>query len=244
MPSHTVSMVRIVEILDRSVQGVTKPFLCKGEDGLLYFVKGNLAGRDALCREWLASQIAAKLGLPVPPFQLVRVPAELITFSARADKLELGGGVAFGSQRVEYADELRFSVIGEIEPALKARILLFDWWVRNGDRSLRATGGNPNLLWSAGTKKLYVIDHNLAFDSQLTGVLDTHAFADARQLWDAAFRSAMTTKMASIVAELAAMWDTLPAEWIEDGSPLELEEVRAMLNRFQTNPDVFWRVMS
>lgn len=38
--------VQIVEILERSIQGVTKPFLCRSEAGQNYFVKGR-GGRQA-----------------------------------------------------------------------------------------------------------------------------------------------------------------------------------------------------
>ncbi|MEW5824691.1 MAG: HipA family kinase [Pseudomonadota bacterium] len=34
-----------VEIIDRSEQGMTRPFICRGEDGFVYFVKGRGAAR-------------------------------------------------------------------------------------------------------------------------------------------------------------------------------------------------------
>ena len=43
--------VRIVEVIGRSVQGITRPFICRGDDGQQYFVKGNGAGRRAFIAE-------------------------------------------------------------------------------------------------------------------------------------------------------------------------------------------------
>ncbi len=44
--------------------------------------------------------------------------------------------------------------------------MIFDLWVENEDRTLTALGGNPNLLWNTDVSELYVIDHNLIFDSK------------------------------------------------------------------------------
>ena len=38
--------VVIEEIIGRSVQGVTRPFICRGDDGIVYFVKGRGAGSE------------------------------------------------------------------------------------------------------------------------------------------------------------------------------------------------------
>lgn len=45
--------IQIVEILSRSIQGVTRPFVCRGEDGCTYFVKGHGAGRRSLIAEYV-----------------------------------------------------------------------------------------------------------------------------------------------------------------------------------------------
>lgn len=38
--------LQIVEIIGRSTQGVTKPFICRGEDDEIYFVKGKVAEQE------------------------------------------------------------------------------------------------------------------------------------------------------------------------------------------------------
>ena len=44
--------IQIVEIIGRSIQGITNPFICKCEDGQIYFVKGNGAGKQSLIAEY------------------------------------------------------------------------------------------------------------------------------------------------------------------------------------------------
>ncbi|WP_311548610.1 HipA family kinase [Paraburkholderia atlantica] len=71
-------VVQIAEILGRATQGITRPFICRGEDEQLYFVKGRHAGRRSLVAEWLGSSMAAAFGLPVAPFRIAQVQEELI----------------------------------------------------------------------------------------------------------------------------------------------------------------------
>jgi len=40
--------IEIVEIIERSNQGMTQPFICRGEDGFVYFVKGRGASQSDL----------------------------------------------------------------------------------------------------------------------------------------------------------------------------------------------------
>jgi hypothetical protein len=118
--------VNIVEIISRSTQGITRPFLCRGDDGWLYYVKGHGAGRQALIAEWVAGQLGKRLGLPIPDFKQAVIPGELVRLSAREDIADLGAGTGFASQLVANADELTFLFIGQIDASLRAKILLFD----------------------------------------------------------------------------------------------------------------------
>lgn len=58
-------------------------------------------------------------------------------------------------------------------------MLAFDWWICNGDRTLTAAGGNPNLFWDPATSHLLVLDHNQAFDADFdpTDFRKLHAFS-------------------------------------------------------------------
>ena len=58
--------IEIVEVIRRTQQGVTQPYICRSEDGELYFVKGRGAGYASLAKEWVAGCLAKRLGCPYP----------------------------------------------------------------------------------------------------------------------------------------------------------------------------------
>lgn len=168
----------IVEILDRSEQGTTRPFLCRCDDERLYFVKGRGAGHRGLLSEWLTGHLAKAFGLPVPEFAVAHAPQGLVDL--HPEGRDLGWTPLFASQRAAFAQDLTVSQRNSVLTALRRDVLVFDWWVRNGDRTLTALGGNPNLLWVAGDRGLVVIDHNLAFDLEFDAAqfAENHAFSD------------------------------------------------------------------
>ena len=152
--------VEIVEVLRRSEQGMTEPFVCRGNDDAVYFVKGTGAGRKSQICEWIAGKLGIALGLPVAPFKIVDVSEALVETFSYLDLGELGIGPAFGSLRQEGL-ELTVSLIQEVPANIQRDLLTFDWWIRNEDRCLTKYGGNPNLLWKSDSAELVVIDHNL-----------------------------------------------------------------------------------
>lgn len=97
--------IQIVEILGRSIQGITKPFYCRCEDGQAYFVKGNGAGKQGLIAEYVGGHLARAFGLPVADFDIVEVPQELIKWCGRDDANDLGAGLAFGSKALPHVQE-------------------------------------------------------------------------------------------------------------------------------------------
>lgn len=88
--------VTITEILGRSEQGMTRPFLCHADDRMTYYVKGAYAGKNSLCCEWVASRLANLIvddePLGLPWFRMAEVPHELVEGSARPDIRDLGEG--------------------------------------------------------------------------------------------------------------------------------------------------------
>ncbi len=170
--------VEIVEVLRRSEQGMTKPFICRGDDGEIYFVKGIGATRRGQICEWIAGKLGLALGIPVAPFTIVEIPEDLLDLDVGLDLTDLGAGPAFGSLRQEVM-ELTASTAMEVPEPVQQDVLAFDWWIRNGDRSLTEKGGNPNLFWEPGHRQLVVIDHNQAFDSDFDAkeFLGYHVFS-------------------------------------------------------------------
>ena len=176
--------IEIVEVIRRSSQGATEPFICRGDDGKVYFVKGLRAGRPTLVKEWICGRLAEALGLPIAPFQIVNVPPELIEVPSNLALNELGAGLAFGSQERVLVSDIVFSQVPRVPLETRRDILIFDRWVRNYDRSLTAHGGNPNLLWAVDGDAVVMIDHNNAFDHEMDGQTFAHQHIFGEDLLD------------------------------------------------------------
>jgi hypothetical protein len=233
--------VNIVEIISRSTQGITRPFLCRGDDNWLYYVKGHGAGRQALIAEWIAGNLGKRLGLPIPDFKQAVMPDDLARLSARDDIADLGAGTGFASQLIQNTDELTYLYIGQIDEALRAKILLFDWWTANGDRTLTEHGGNPNILWVHHDHKPYVIDHNLAFDkTALPDFWSQHIFLETRAAWTPSFRQSMEPLMRAALQELEKWWAEMPPRWTDTPTGVTFESVKKMLWRFDAESAKFW----
>lgn len=208
--------VEIIEILRRSEQGITRPFICRGDDGQVYFVKGQDAGRRSQISEWIAGRLAGLLSLPVPPFEQVWVSDELVEFNVGTPLDGIGVGPAFGSLQRQVT-ELTVTTVAQVPEALQQDVLIFDWWVRNADRSLSEYGGNPNLFWESGERRLVVIDHNLAFDLQADkkDFVESHVFAaQTRHLAPDFFRrDEYGERLSSALREWETILNEIPDSW-------------------------------
>lgn len=240
--------IEIDEVLRRSEQGVTEPYICRGSDGKLYFVKGKGAGYESLVKEWVAGQLARQLGLPIPRFCIVTVPRDLYEAGRDGSLRDLGSGLLFGSENVENANEMSFIHIQHAPADLKRDIAAFDWWIKNGDRTLTDAGGNPNLLWLETTHRLVVIDHNLAFDEEVTlhSQLESHIFrsslsevcdqTDLQAHYNARFEEALM-HLPQIVGDIPERWHYVDDACTVDIN-LSLDRVEKTLKQHRA-PD-FW----
>jgi hypothetical protein len=147
----------IEEVLGRSPQGKTEPFICRGHDGETYYVKGAGAGRRSLICEWVAAHLATAFGLPIADYALAEVPEALVSFGVRPDIRDLGAGLVFASRRLPHSQELTPTTRDLVPVALALDVLVFDWWLRNEDRHLTESGGNPNLLWDVTGEQLDIM---------------------------------------------------------------------------------------
>lgn len=254
--------VTITEILSRSDQGMTRPFLCRADDGGLYYVKGRYAGLRSLCCEWVAGNLARVFGMPVPEFVIAEVPSHLVEGSERPDVRDLGAGPVFASSRLENAREITWQETKDWHIDGRARVLLFDWLVKNEDRSLSALGGNPNLLITAEqeggwdedgrTKErayyhqcLWTFDFNLAFDPDFDAerFLGGHIFANT--FIPEAIRAEFETRLPAALVELPRIFDRMPVEWLhmdgDESLPVQLDqnEVYSILKRRLTDLDAW-----
>lgn len=241
----------IAEVIRRAEQGRTKPYLCRADDGLHYFVKHRALPARERVAEWLAGSLAQALGLPVAPFSLVEI-TDAFDSAAVPWLRELGPGVGFGSVLQE-AREFTFSDVERLEAGLAARVAAFDWWLYNSDRSLTARGGNPNLLWRTdeAAEKLVLIDHNLAFEQAFSHreFLATHAFAAqfGELLGDFIERERVRVEFAGALERLPAAWANIPKEWMFTDAeqtipaPWSRDEFMNILKRCH-DADTFWSV--
>lgn len=229
----------IEEILKRSEQGFTRPFVCRADDGALYYVKGKGAGRRSQICEWVTAQLATSIGLPIAEYALAEVPEELINPKAFPEINDLGSGIVFASKEASHPQELTLTTRNLVADELATDVLIFDWWVRNEDRHLTGQGGNPNLLWDMQSSGLVVIDHNQAFDRSFSveRFLNTHVFASH---WNLVYsdhfeRSRYLTKLTASLAKLQNIRDNIPETWwfVDDGVPADItwDEIITCLER-------------
>lgn len=216
----------VIEILGRSQQGRTEPYICRCDDGEIYFVKGKAATRRGLIAEWLCAELGSKLGLPIAPYAIASVPDELIAADVNGVYQDLGAGPTFASSRIGTTEFSRPQLVN-VARTLRRDVLLFDWWIHNGDRNLTDIGGNPNLLWRPAD----------VFSS------------DAADLFnDLSLRDQYRIRMTGALQYWPAICDTLPEEWnfidAEQTIPTEFPfvAVRALLDRVST--DAFWQLPS
>lgn len=239
--------IEIVAINGRAAEGtgVSRPFRCEGEDGRDYFVKLKNAGYECLVKEWVAGRLALEMGLPAAAVQQVRIAPALIK-GIKEYENELGDGLAFGSLKVEASDRLALEFIREGADGVLSRILLFDWWVRNSDRSLTTYGGNPNLLWEMDPGRVVMIDHDNAFDASFNPAdfWEFHALRAHINAWNRAARSEMVAWLTAGLEHLERIWTEIPEEWLVDyfgDSRCRLDKpgLKTVLSSFKENPD-FW----
>ena len=207
-------MLEIVEIIGPAVQGRNKAFLCRGEDELLYYVKGKNAGRHRQCCEWTVGNLAKQFGILIPNFRLVTIPQELIA-DAKVEFQEIGSGIAFASEAQTNVQWFEPSFINTVPKDVRLDVLVFDWWVQNDDR----LQDNPNLLWNSQSQSLHVIDHDSAFSPDFfpTNFKNYHIFSDD---WNSVFGDMVCqAEYASRMVDALSIWDNAchnsPPNWID-----------------------------
>ncbi len=244
--SANLGQIEITEVMDRSSQGHTNPFICRDASGRVFYVKGIGATRRSQVAEWVCAQLAEQFGLPIAPYALAYVSPMLLSKQIRSDLQDLGDGLSFASRQIPHAQELNIQLVNHVPQDTAMDVLVFDWWVRNSDRTLTENGGNPNLLWSTESEKLRVIDHNLAFDTDFKNQLffDLHVF---RSLTNDAFcdfdhRNTYAERLLTCIQHLSHVRDSIPEEWWinHQGDPVDFDwlEIETVLRRAQ-QPD-FW----
>lgn len=231
-------MLNIVEIIKIASQGMTKPFLCKGSDGKTYYAKGKRASAPGLIKEWMAGNLAKAFGLPIPNFSCAYID-RLLVESYGSEAVEyLGSGDIFVSEQIKSATDFKHQMLNKIKPQLQQDILLFDLWIENADRTLsECFSGNPNLLWQSEQNQLYIIDHNLAFDTPFdlktfkeTHVCQAHFLTSQLNIQE---KQELESKLENSLANWSQWWDKIPKEWKEQNEDSKIFDVNTTFQRLQ-----------
>jgi len=142
-------------------EGGSLPAIVEGDDLGTYVLKfrGAGQGQRALIAELLAGEIARALGLPVP--EIVRMEVDPLLARSEPDGevqdlVEASAGLNLALDYLPGSFAYDPLVGTDVDPVLASRLVWFDAYVSNVDRTPR----NTNLLiWH---KQLYLIDHGAA----------------------------------------------------------------------------------
>lgn len=152
-----VRTVRVTRYLTPLREGGSLPAIVEADDDGMYVLKFRGAGQGprALIAELVSGEIGRTLGLPVPEIVFAELDADLARTEPDpeiADLIRASGGLNLG---LDYLPgSVAFDpVVERLDGELASRIVWFDSFVSNVDRTAR----NTNLLmWH---RKPWLIDH-------------------------------------------------------------------------------------
>ncbi len=221
--------VRVTHYVTPLREGGSLPAIVEADDEGTYVLKVRGAGQGsrALIAELVSGELARALGLPVPELVFADLHADL----ARTEPDPEISALIRASQGLNLAlDYLPGSImfdplVDKVEPDLASRIVWFDAFVTNVDRTVR----NTNLLmWH---KRVWLIDHGASlYAHHTTGwasdparptaafpLISTHVLArTATQL--KAVDEDMASRLTADVIE--GIVSQIPLDWIQpDGTP-------------------------
>jgi hypothetical protein len=158
--------ITITEVIGRSEQGMTRPFLCHADDWATYYVKGAFAGLNSLCCEWVASRLAKPLvDKDQPRREMLWVYDFNLAFDEDFNRDRIFGSHVFGGMLKKWPEGFREKMEPRMRQALGQVRAIFselpvEWLHLDGDESLpvqldeeRVTSAlelpftNPELFW-------------------------------------------------------------------------------------------------
>ena len=206
-PADEFGFVEAVEICRVSRQGAMRPLICRAEDGACYFVKTfSSGGAWVQIAEWVSARIGRALGLPIPNYRQINISSELAGAWNLTGRRPVEAGMGFGSQEIALADECDAQQIKNLSPDDATRLLSFDWWIRNADR----TAKNPNLLWSRNENRHYLIHHEKAGDAGNGAIFWLNHILAAHEPW---MTDSIAINMRAILPLVKKLPGELPNEW-------------------------------
>src|SRR3954451_9254350 len=223
-PLRTVSVTRYVTPLR---EGGSLPAIVEADDDGLYVLKFRAAGQGpkALIAELVSGEIARALGLPVPELVLAELDGDLARTEPDPEIYALIRDSAGLNLALDYLpSSVAFDpVVEQVAPDLASRIVWFDAYVTNVDRTVRNTN---MLMWH---RRLWLIDHGatLYFHHGEAWTADRGRAADPFRLIKEHVLLRRAGALAGIDAEMAALLTpavierivaAIPDVWLEDGA--------------------------
>lgn len=158
--THALRTIHVDRYVTPLREGGSLPAIVEGDDGGLYVLKflGAGQGPRALLAELVAGEIARALGLPVPEIVFADLDVELARTEPDPEIQALIRASAGINVALDYLPgSLVFDpAVTDVDGDLASRIVWFDAFVSNVDRTAR----NTNLLvWH---RRLWLIDHGAA----------------------------------------------------------------------------------
>lgn len=229
----------VEELLGPIASGVTEPFLCRLSDGEIYVVKGKQATARGLVNEVICGVLGINFGLPIPPIVIGHLDVSLVTPGGQASA-SLGHGFVFASRYQKGLLPVTPTSLKYVPQDVLKRLFLFDYWVKNEDRTLTDSGGNPNLFIMPETRATVIFDHNLAFDPafDMNFNWELHVARNSWSVGDLVFRDVYTREMEEAMASLIDIEGELPDQWLQ-AAPHAVLTAMARLEQYPG--DEFWQ---
>lgn len=151
--------------MGRIRSGKSKPVLVECVNNNVYVIKymGNEVCDKVLANDFICSRLAKEVGVSVPEVEIVEIPATLIDIDRELKETGIKPGKQFGSYYYEnsvvFTGANLLSKISNKDQI--AKILAFDYWVGNDDRTDNL--GNLLIATSKSDRKIIAIDYGNSF---------------------------------------------------------------------------------
>src|SRR3954451_22993026 len=156
-PVRPLRTVRVTRYVTPLREGGSLPAIVEADDDGLYVLKFRGAGQGAraLVAEFLSGEIARALGLPVPELVFAELDRELSRTEPDPEIHALIQDSAGLNLALDYlpGSVMYDPVVQQTDAELASRIVWFDAYISNVDRTARNTN---MLMWH---KRLWLIDH-------------------------------------------------------------------------------------
>lgn len=235
-------IVRVTRYVTPLREGGSLPAIVEADDEGMYVLKFRGAGQGprALIAELVSGEIARALGLPVPEIVFAELDPDLARTEPDPEIHALIRESAGLNLALDYlpGSVTYDPIVEKLEPDLASRIVWFDAYVTNVDRTVRNTN---MLMWH---RRLWLIDHGAtmyfhhapgwesgaARSRDPFPTIKTHVLLRRASLLRAVDEAMAAVLNADVIAAIVS-W--IPDGWLEAGEPgRDVAQARAAYTRY------------